>query len=302
MTDPTTQVIREDRGLGTAYERYCFYQLLDSIASEYQVESALEGPLDGMAGISGVHLAGLARRGIQVSSFLPHADKVAIADNVYRGVAPSVSASVRVAGIEDLQTLPRSDLVLSYHALSFVNDWKRYLHDVGQLARKVLVVTVCNPGNWGVAAVRLAARLRGKRLEAPESWQTDVLLPELWRIGRVRKHLYFDAPWWPDLQVAPGQTLQDRARQLLGSRGGALQFTASPDSAKLAERFVYHGAHWPYFGGPGWHDELMPALLRHPGFDGRQGAAMKYLSHLHAFVVEIRHRKSPGLGMAPSTD
>jgi hypothetical protein len=127
-------------------------------------------------------------------------------------------------------------------------------------------------------------------MEPPETWRTEVLAPELWSLGRVRDHVYFDAPWWPDLQVAPGQSLADRARQLLRQARGDVRFTAREQGAKLAERFVYGASRWPYFGGEGWLEELLPALLRHPGFDGKAFALQARIAHLHAFVVDAQPR------------
>jgi hypothetical protein len=291
--DPlATQVIGHDRGLGTAYERWCFYQLVEKWAEEYGVQTALEGPIDGMAGVSGVHLVGLARRGVQVTSAVPGVEKARIARAVYeRAGAPAVDVRVLEDPENALETLPPSDMVIAYHALPLVTDWRAYLSRVAKLARKVLVVTVCNPDNWGVAAIRAAARLRGRRdMEAPETWKTEVLAPELWRAGHVREHVYFDAPWWPDLQVAPGQTLKDRAGQLFGRGRGKLRFTAEETGAKLAEQFVYGPERWPYFGGQGWTDDLLPALLRHPGFDGSRSRLRSRIAHLHGFVIDMRPR------------
>jgi hypothetical protein len=287
-----TQVIEHDRGLGSAYERWCFYQLVDKWAAEYGVESALEGPIDGMAGVSGVHLAGLARRGVRVTSAVPSEAKASLARGVYARVGAS-GVEVRVVAdpMRAAADLAPSDLVIAYHSLPLVDDWRGYLHAVAKLARKALVVTVCNPDNWGVAAIRFAGRLRGRRdLEAPETWRTEVLAPELWSVGRVRDHVYFDAPWWPDLQVTPGQSLLDRTRQLFGRKRGGLRFTADESGAALAERFVYGPDRWPYFGGDGWYDELFPALVRHPGFDGYGGPLRARVAHLHGFVVDMRPR------------
>jgi hypothetical protein len=286
-----TQIIEHDRGLGTAYERWCFYQYLDRWANEYGVETALEGPIDGVAGVSGVHLVGLARRGIRVTSAVTTSEKARIARGVYTRVGASADVRVLEDPTRASDPLPISDLVVAYHSLPLVEDWRGYLRMLAGLARKALVVTVCNPDNWGVAAIRVAARLRRLRgFEPPESWRTEVLAPELWSLGRVRDHLYFDAPWWPDLQVAPGQTLLDRARQLLRQARGEMRFTAQEQGARLAARFVYGVDRWPYFGGDGWIDELWPALLRHPGFDGTATRMARRIAHLHAFVVDTRPR------------
>ncbi|HXX68857.1 MAG TPA: hypothetical protein VEK07_16845 [Polyangiaceae bacterium] len=285
MTVLPMQVVEHDRGLGTAYERWCFYQLMQQWAARYGVESALEGPVDGMAGVRGVHCVGLARDGVRVVSAVTSPRAAELARAVYGRAAPHASVDVRVvAATEGIECLPASDLVLVYHALPFVGDWRAYLRRLAGLARKVLVVATCNPQNWGFLAVRLVGGV-----SAPEVWQTGVLAPALWEIGRVRDHVYFDAPWWPDLPVAPGQSVADRLKQMFTVRGGA-RFAPPEEGAVLAAKYVYGPERWPYFGGEGWLEELQPALLRHPAFEGSRSKIIQRMAHLHAFVVDVSPR------------
>ncbi len=284
-----TQAIEQDRGLGTAYERWCFYQRIAQWAEEFGVESALEGPVDGMAGVRGVFCAGLARSGVKVTSAVTSERGAEIARGVYARVAPTATVDVRVVSDErQVGGLPQSDLVLVYHALPFVDDWRTYLATMGKLARKVLVVATCNPDNWGFAAVSLIGGAK-----APDVWRTETLAPALWDLGRVRDHVYFDAPWWPDLPVAPGQSLANRLKQMFvrGKAGPGARFAAPEQrDAVLAAKYVYGPERWPYFGGPGWLDDLQPALLRHPAFEGSAERVVKRAAHLHAFVVDVRPR------------
>jgi hypothetical protein len=284
MTPPQANVIEHDRGLGTAYERWCFYQLLAKWAAEYEVTSALEGPVDGMAGIRGVHGVGLARSGVRVVAAVPDEASARVARAVYAHAAPDSAADVRSLSPSRAGDLPASDLVLVYHALPFVEDWRVYLGTLAKLARKLLVVATCNPDNWGFTAVSLLGRVR-----APDVWRTETLAPALWELGRVREHVYFDAPWWPDLPVAPGQSLANRLRQMFVRRGGA-RFAPPERDAVLANKHVYGPERWPYFGGPGWIDELEPGLLRHPAFEGSGAQVVRRMAHLHAFVVDVRPR------------
>src|SRR5258708_36669498 len=117
MNPLPTQVIEHDRGLGTAYERWCFYQLLARWAEEYGVETALEGPVDGMAGVRGVHGAGLARSGVRVVAAVTSEGAAQVARGVYLRAAPRADVDVRVVTDEArVGELPPSDLVLVYHA------------------------------------------------------------------------------------------------------------------------------------------------------------------------------------------
>jgi hypothetical protein len=280
-----TQAIDRDRGLGTAYERWCFYQRMQAWAEDYGIESALEGPVDGMAGVRSVHLAGLAQKGVRVVAAVGSDEAASTARKIYAAAAPGGIVDVRVVDDEArVGELPLSDLVLVYHALPFVSDWQRYLAALGSLARKVLIVATCNPRNWGFSAVRW---LGGS--PAPTVWRTETLAPALWRLGRVREHVYFDAPWWPDLPVAPGQSLANRLKQLFVVKGGA-RFVSPEHGARMAVKYVYGPDRWPYFGGPGWLDELLPALLRHPAFEGAAVKVVERMAHLHAFVVDMRPR------------
>jgi hypothetical protein len=289
-------VFAHDRGLGSAYERYHFYRLVERWADQFGIRSVLEGPRDGMAGVPGVHGVGLARKGIPVVSVVSGDDQASVTRAVYeRGGARSfevrsMPGDLAADGYAALRALPPSDLVIAYHALE-TPDWRDYLRAAARLARKLLVVTTCNPHNWGVTVVRAVAGLRGVRgMAPPEAWRREVLAPELWELGRVKSHVYFDAPWWPDLQVSPGQSLLDRAKRLWTTRTNALEFTASGADSVLATRFVYGAERWPYFGGDGWADELGPALARHPSFEGRTGTLGALAAHLHAFVVDTTPR------------
>ena len=292
MSAPALSLVPQDRGLGSAYERYCWYQRIEAWAAHYEVESALEGPVDGMAGIAGVHCVGLARRGVKVVSTVQTQEKADIASGIYAKYGAN-NADVRI--VADPMALAKqspADLVVAYHALPFVDDWRAYLKLLAKLARKVLIVPICNPDNWGFDAIRLLGKLRGVRgLQPPDVWHTKTLAPALWELGRVREHVYFDCPWWPDVPVSAGQSVSDRLKQLVSQLKNKDDVKAGggPD-AKLAERFVYDVNKWPYFGGPGWVDELFPALIKHPCFDGSTMKMLPRFAHLHAFVVDMRPR------------
>src|SRR5262249_42869489 len=95
------QLITHDRGLGTAYERYYVYRIIERLADEYGVESVLEGPVDGMAGVPGVHGAGIARGKAHVVSYVPTRTQA----DVSRGVFERVGAKnfeVRVGSAADV--------------------------------------------------------------------------------------------------------------------------------------------------------------------------------------------------------
>jgi hypothetical protein len=289
--ESTRPCITHDRGLGTAYERWAFYRLLQTWAERLGVKTFLEGPLDGMAGVPGVHGVGLARRGVTVTSAVTSEEQAEVVRGIYETAAPGGTWSVLVAQPSELGALPQADMVMAYHVCEMADDWRAYLATAASRAKKALVVTVCNPENWGVSILRWTSRLRGlSGMEPPEAWRTEVLAPVLWKLGRVREHEYFDCPWWPDLQVSPGQSLLDRAKKLFSTRKDEMTFTASMQDGKLAENFVYGVGRWPYFGGEGYDEELGPALAKHPAFEGSTRAIKARTSHLHGFLVDVTPR------------
>ena len=283
--------VYDDRGLGTAYERYCFYQRMEAWASAYGIGSLLEGPFDGMAGVPGVHGVGLARQGVNVTSVVDSEAQVTATHGIYASVGAAAEVhALGEPGYESPAELPMADMVLVYHAFAFVSDWRAHLREMARHANKLLVVAVCNPDNWGVSFVRLLAKARGVSGPiSPESWHTEHLAPLLWELGRVKEHSYFDAPWWPDLPVSPGQSLADRLKKLVVSDRDA-ESLMQREGGELAKKFVFNREKWPYFGGPGWADELHPAMKRHPTFERASEKVKAYTSHLHVFVVDVSAR------------
>ncbi len=248
-----TAAVTEDRGLDAAYARYAIGQQLEGWAEAYGIETMLEGPLDGFDGIAGVHGAGLAKRGVRVVSAVPTEDHAAVARSIHAAVGAATSPAVLVASPADLSSLPRADLVFSYDALGRVADWRGYLGSLAKLANSALVVVTSNPESWGAAMSRAFGKLRGAGASSSDAATSQALAPELWSIGRVRAHTYFDAPWWPSSSWSPS------ARLPPGRSGGA---------------FVYGAERWPHAGGPvvlrGRHRQAPEARRPPPRVRGRR--------------------------------
>src|SRR5688572_12312747 len=105
-------VVRTDVGLGTAWERRAIHRLVVRWSRARGVARALEGPIDGMAGIGGLHLLPLAASGTHVT---------VVADG---DAADLVRAAYAHHGVSDrlevVPVLPAAgavDLVLSFGAL-----------------------------------------------------------------------------------------------------------------------------------------------------------------------------------------
>jgi hypothetical protein len=287
---PLPPPARRDVGLGTAYERWAVYELLKTWLQTLDVSTALEGPVDGMAGIPGLHLLPAAVRGARVTVVVPDSEAAEVVRDVYRTVGVEDRLDVRVSNGWPDGTY---DVVLTYNALPSVPDWRGYLVDAARHARWQLWVSVTNPASYGVF-VRKALRLLQPGLRPMElfdhpSTRAGVLEPELLRYGLIVADAYVDCPWWPDLFVETGETLLTGTLSRLPfgrrfRRGPA----AGPPVSDAAEPFLYGPGHFPFFGGTGWSKELEPALRRHPNLDGsRLRAAACLVAHHRIRAVAV---------------
>lgn len=285
---------KHDVGLGTAYERWAVYRLLREWAGRLPAESALEGPIDGMAGIPGLHLMPLAERGTRVTVLVPDESAAAVVAGVYERVGLRDRLDVRAS-----RDWPRGelfDLVLTYDALPFVEDWQGYLASAAAVARRSLLVSVTHPWSYGTFARRILRLVQpGERpfeLFDHPSTRERVLSRALSRHGEVVLDAFVDCPWWPDLFVPTGQTLLSGTlgrlpfgRRFLRPVGGA------PDPA---EAFLYGPARFPLLGGEGFADELSGALRRHPTFDRSPRPVAAFFAHHRIRAVALRSAGSAG--------
>ena len=276
---PLPPPARRDVGLGTAYERWAVYELLGKWLTGEPPKTALEGPVDKMAGIPGLHLLPAAALGTRVTVIVPDEEGAEVVRGVYRTVGLEDRLDARAGNSWPEETF---DLVLTYNALPSVPDWKRYLAEAAAHARRQLVVSVTHPGSYGVF-LRRALRLAqpGEKTLEPfdhPSSSPRALEPELHRFGRITGDAYVDCPWWPCLSVETGETLLSGtlSRLPFGARfrrGPAAAAPADPGQ----EPFLYGPGRFPFFGGDGWADELQPALRRHPNLEGSRFRALASL-------------------------
>jgi hypothetical protein len=280
-----TTTARADHGLSTAHERLCIYRWLGAWAKEYGATTALEGPLDGFAGIRGVHCAGLASTDIKVVSAVTNDDAAQVAKNVYARAAPSGSVDIRVVPeTTDLSHfLPPSDLVVTCDALALVHDWKTYLQSLRQLTNKVLVVVVRNPQFLGVMSGGTSSYSTDRATGGIET-----LAPVLWELGRVREHQYVAASPLSELVSAPIRTLVARGRSVLASNWNAHAATKT-ENVQLGT-YSYGPERWPYFGSETWTEELRPVLLQRARAERGNPRYRRWLARMHAFVVDVRPR------------
>ncbi|MGO8998982.1 MAG: hypothetical protein ACLQVI_37120 [Polyangiaceae bacterium] len=276
---------KEDLGLGTAYERVAIYKLFDRWSEGLSISTAAEGPLDGMAGIPGLHLLGFAHRGIHSTVCLPDDDALARVRAIYRrqGVEERLS-TYRIAS-DAIPTGP-VDVLVSYNALPYVDDWREYLHRLLSADARWFFVVVSNPVSYGTYLRRAQRTLRGENvveLFDHEATRPSAIEPEIEKYGRILSHDYLDCPWWPDFFLPPRKNLAGdtiaKMKNLFG-RG------ASNDSAPAS--YVFGEERYPFFEGEEGYEQLSRSMRVHPVFDRAPVPIARLFGHLHGYLVSAK--------------
>lgn len=258
-----------DVGLGTAYERRAIYRALDRWLPD-PPKTAVEGPVDGMAGLPGLHLLGLARRGTRVTVVHPDGDALERVRVVY--ARAGLGARLEVARERPDR---RFDLALAFN-LASTEDWRAALRaSVAGAERAALFVT--HPRSWGTW-VRRGLRLLERGARGPELFEhpacdPDVLEPALRALGVIERRAFVDCPWWPDLFVSPGETLLGATAARLSGAGRRPARTP----------YDYGPADFPWATSP--PRGLARALARHPGFDAWPAPVASIFAHHRAYLV-----------------
>jgi len=274
-----------DVGLGTTYERAAFYELLRDWTSGHAVGSAAEGPVDGVAGMPGLHLLPLAHNGCAVTVQHPEPQALARVERIYRrcGLSDQLTVERRrwPAGSER-----RFDLVVSFNALPLVADWRAYLAALAAGTRRWLLVVLTNPWSYGA---RLAATRRWLARAEPglfdhEATRGARLRRALAGVGRIVEQRALDCPWWPDLFVPAGQTLAGGLRDWLPGAAAAGR-DAGPRPG--AATFVHDEETFPCDLAHRRPPALAEALGRHPCFERAPPPLRWLFAHHQAYWVDV---------------
>ncbi|MGH7439095.1 MAG: hypothetical protein ACRENE_25685 [Polyangiaceae bacterium] len=297
---PEPPIAEQDVGLGTAYERVAIYDLFDRWAAGRSIATAAEGPLDGMAGIAGLHLMGLARRGVRVTVHLPDDGGLARVRAMYSNQGISDRLTTQKAATDAVPAGP-CDVVVSYNALPCVPDWRSYLARLLAVDARWFFVVVSNPVSYGTYLRRAQRAMRGERareLFDQEVTRRAVIEPEIERVARIAAHDYLDCPWWPDFVLPARKNLAGDALALAKRVGSVAGFggrdprstgaSKAAGSNGAARRYVFGADRYPFFEGAEGYAELRSSMRLHPVFDRAPEPLARFFGHLHGYLVERR--------------
>jgi hypothetical protein len=193
----------KDTGLGTTYERIAVARLLGKLAEKHEIASVLEGPTDGITGISGLNSIPLAQRGATVELVLGDADEVAMARRAWRTLGLSDRVTIRRNEGGRLDAAPRSfDLVWNFNSLPMVSSAESLLDEMCEASSRYVMLFVSNTWNYGFPIHRLHHRAAGEKWSHGNIsvMNTRMIARELRARGfEIVERLLVDTPWWPDI-------------------------------------------------------------------------------------------------------
>jgi hypothetical protein len=198
-----------DEGLGVVYERFVLNDYLERLAANYEVQTVLEAPLFGMAGVSGINSVCLARRGCDVTLVDCIEERLGGVSNIWR----ELDLEARFVLHQDLAHLPFEDnafdLAWEWAGLWYLPDAESLLRELTRVSRKLVFVAMPNSVQVGY--------LMRKYLIDRDFFDT---IDERWvQMGRIRGVLQgagvrfidkgvLDVPPWPDTVMPAAEVLK----------------------------------------------------------------------------------------------
>ena len=226
-----------NEGLGLVYERFVLNDFLLALREEHGIETVLEAPLFGMAGVSGINSVGLAQAGASVTLIDGNTERLEAVSRIWG----ELGLTARFIHRDDWGRLPLTDktfdLTWNWAALWYLSDPEALLRELVRLSRRVVFVAMPN-------RVQVGYLLRKYVLEREFVDHVD----ETWAdVGRVRRVLegegvrivdqgVLDVPPWPDTVMPASEVL---AR--LGIKSKKLEGQFSGDSWRWSTMAYYLG-------------------------------------------------------------
>jgi SAM-dependent methyltransferase len=211
MTEPVWKryLTDWDEGLGVVYERFVLNDYLDQIIDRYGVKTALEAPLYGMAGVSGINSVRLAERGCAVTLLDNDRERLVGVTQIWK----ALDLPVILGYHKDFSRLPFEDntfdLAWEWAGLWYLPNAAALLQELVRVSRKLVFVAM--PNN-----IQVGYLLRKYVIDRDFFPTVD----EKWvQMGRIKATLQaagvdfldegvLDVPPWPDTVMPAAEVLK----------------------------------------------------------------------------------------------
>jgi hypothetical protein len=226
-----------NEGLGVVYERFVLNEYLDKLLARHEVKTALEAPLYGMAGVSGINSVRLAQQGCAVTLVDSNAERL---EGVTR-IWGELGLSATFVHHEDMGRLPfpdkSFDLAWEWAGLWYLPDAEALLRELMRTSRKLVFVAMPNRLQVGYL-MRKYLIDRDFFRTVDERWVDMGRIKSILREEGVRiiEEGVLDVPPWPDTVMPAAEVLKR-----LGIKSKKLEGQFSGDSWQWSTMDYYLG-------------------------------------------------------------
>ena len=234
-----------NEGLGLVYERFVLNDFLLALRREHRVESVIEAPLFGMAGVSGINSVVLAQAGASVTLVDEQAERLAAVERIWG----ELGLPAHLVHHTDWTHLPFADdsfdLAWNWAALWYLSDGsaegthrpEALLRELARVSGHIVFVAMPN-------RVQVGYLLRKYLLERDFVNHVDEQWADAGRVRRVLEEAglsivhqgVLDVPPWPDTVMPAAEVLKR-----LGIKSRKLQGQFSGDSWQWSTMAYYLG-------------------------------------------------------------
>lgn len=210
-----------NEGLGLVYERFVLNDFLLELKEQHEINTVLEAPLFGMAGVSGINSVALAQNGCQVTLLDDDGERLEGVQRIWRELA----LPVNLLQVRRWGRLPFADdtfdLAWEWAGLWYLSDAEALLRELARVSRGLVFVAM--PNRWQVGYFMRKLLLDPgffAQIGQREGWTDMGLVRDvLERAGlEIIAQGVLDVPPWPDTVMPADQVLRR-----LGIRSQRLQ-------------------------------------------------------------------------------
>ncbi len=221
-----------NEGLGLVYERFVLNDFLDNLRRQHNLQSVLEAPLYGMAGVSGINDVIFAQQGVPVTLVDDNTERLAGVRRIWEADL-RLPVNLVYTPPERWDALPFADrsfdLTWCWAALWYIQDPAGLLRELVRTSRKLVFVAMPNNIQVGYWMRKLVID-REFFATHDESWTNIRRIRQLLEANGVQiiDQGVLDVPPWPDTVMPANEVLKR-----LGIR-----------SQQLEQQFTGEGWRW----------------------------------------------------------
>ena len=220
-----------NEGLGLVYERFVLNDFLLDLRERYSLQSVLEAPLYGMAGVSGINSVILADAGCKVTLADDNQERL---EGVQR-IWGELELPATLVQVRDWGNLPFADntfdMTWEWAGLWYLPDAQVLLEELVRVSRDLVFIAM--PNRWQVGYFMRKYLIDKEffvEIGEREAWVNIAMIKRLlgWLGVEIVEEGVLDVPPWPDTVMPANEVLQR-----LGVR-----------SDKLQDQFTGEGWEW----------------------------------------------------------